>query len=195
MLGFAGAYFFMVATPGPGVLTTAGVGAGYGFQTGLRYVAGLWLGNLLVGLLVASGVWAAIATVPGLRLALGIASLAYLGWLAAKIALAGSRVGFGAADRAPRFRNGVTLQFINPKAYAVSTIFFSNFPIFPANLVTEIAVKMLIINALWIPIHLAWLQAGVTLHRLELAPKAQRRVNLAMAGALVAVVVLAAAKS
>ncbi len=192
MLSFAGAYFFMVATPGPGVLTTAGVGAGYGFRPGLSYVAGLWLGNLLVGLIVASGVWAAASAVPGLRVALGIVSLAYLGWLAAKIALAGAKVGFGAADRAPRFRNGLFLQFVNPKAYAVSTIFFSNFPMYPDNWWLEVAVKMVIINVLWVPIHFAWLYAGVAVQRLDLPDHIQRRINYGMAAALVCVVLLAA---
>lgn len=192
MLSFAAAYFFMVITPGPGVLTTAGVGAGYGFQAGLRYVAGLWLGNLLVGLLVASGIWAAMETLPGLRLVLGIASLGYLGWLAARIAFAGARVGFGATGGAPSFVNGATLQFINPKAYAVNVIFFSNFALIPDNLPLEIAVKVMLINLTWVPIHLIWLQAGVVLHRLDLQPRRQRMVNFAMAGSLLVVVMLAA---
>ena len=45
MLTFALAVFLLIITPGPGVLSTAGVGAAYGFQPGLRYVMGLFIGT------------------------------------------------------------------------------------------------------------------------------------------------------
>jgi threonine/homoserine/homoserine lactone efflux protein len=51
--------------------------------------------------------------------------------------------------------------------------------------------KVLIMNAIWIPIHLAWLWAGVALHRLDLPQQIQRRINIAMAGCMLAVVALA----
>ena len=35
MLTFAAAVFLLIVTPGPGVLSTAGVGAAYGFRAGL----------------------------------------------------------------------------------------------------------------------------------------------------------------
>ena len=41
MLAFATAVFLLIVTPGPGVLTTAGFGAGFGFRGGLPYVVGL----------------------------------------------------------------------------------------------------------------------------------------------------------
>ena len=37
MLTFAAAVFFLIVTPGPGVLSAAGVGAAYGFRSGLRW--------------------------------------------------------------------------------------------------------------------------------------------------------------
>ncbi|HEC70944.1 MAG TPA: LysE family translocator, partial [Roseobacter sp.] len=40
MLQFALAVFFLIVTPGPGVLSTAGVGAAFGFRAGLAYVVG-----------------------------------------------------------------------------------------------------------------------------------------------------------
>ena len=40
MPSFAAAVFFRVATPGPGVLSTAGAGSGLGFLAGLAYVCG-----------------------------------------------------------------------------------------------------------------------------------------------------------
>ncbi|MEM8839697.1 MAG: LysE family translocator, partial [Pseudomonadota bacterium] len=40
MLFFAAAVFGLIITPGPGVLSTAGVGSAYGFRPGARYIAG-----------------------------------------------------------------------------------------------------------------------------------------------------------
>ena len=193
MLEFAAAVFFLIVTPGPGVLSAAGVGSGFGYRAGLAYVGGLWAGNNLVVLLVVSGIAAAALAVPWLREALLWGSAAYLLWLAAKIAFAGARVGFIQPERAPTFWNGLALQPINPKAYAVNTALFSGFAFMPGALATETAIKLVLMNAIWIPIHLAWLWAGVTLRRLDLAPGVQRGINFAMAAAMLAVVAIAVA--
>jgi threonine/homoserine/homoserine lactone efflux protein len=193
MLTFAAAVFFLIGTPGPGVLTTAGVGSGFGWAAGLRFLAGLFLGTNGNALIVVSGLWAIVMAEPAVRTVLAVASLGYFGWLAAKIALAGGgRVAFIEAERAPGFVNGLMLQFINPKAYAVNMFLFTDFAFYPGNLGLEVALKLLIINAIWVPVHLAWLGAGVGLRRLDLGPRAQRAINVAMAGSLVAVVLLAA---
>ena len=192
MLAFAAAVFFMIITPGPGVMTTAGVGAGFGYQPGLRYVAGLFLGTNLVALGVVSGFAALLLSVPFVRPVLLVCSLAYLTFLAAKIAFAGSRLAFIHAERPPGLRGGLALQAINPKAYVVNTALFTGFPFWQENLVGEMAVKFLIMNAIWIPIHLLWLHAGVAVHRLDLSERAHFLINAAMAAAMLAVVFLAA---
>ena len=55
MTAFITAIFLTLITPGPGVLSAAGVGAAFGFQPGLRYVTGLFFGTNLVALIVISG--------------------------------------------------------------------------------------------------------------------------------------------
>ena len=124
-------------------MSAAGVGAGYGFRPGVRYIGGLWFGNLVVGLVVISGLWAMLLTIPGLRLVFGIASLCYLGYLALRIAAAGSEIRFIGANRAPGFRAGTLLQFINPKAYAVNTFLFSNFAFMPQSWLGEVPLAAL----------------------------------------------------
>ena len=83
------------------------------------------------------------------------------------------------------------MQTINPKAYAVGTFVFSGFPIWPENLLVEIVLKFIILNAIWIPIHIMWLAAGVTVNRLARPQKTQRAINIAMAMAMLVVVGLA----
>lgn len=192
MLTFALAVFFLLITPGPGVLTTAGVGAGFGRAAGLRFVAGLFVGTNLVALAVISGLAAVVFSVPEVRAVLVWASAAFFVYLAAKIALSGAKVAFMETASAPGFMGGLLLQFINPKAYAVNNLLFSGYAFWPESLTVEVALKLLIVNAIWIPVHLIWLAAGVTLKRLNLAPGAQRAINVGMALSLLAVVALAA---
>ena len=192
MTAFIAAVFFLLITPGPGVLSAAGVGAGYGFRPGFAYIAGLFTGTNLVALAVISGMAAALEIYPLLRTMLFVASTAYLLWLAAKIAFAGSHIAFIQSERPPGFTGGVALQAVNPKAYVVNTALFTGFPFLPGNLMAETLVKLLIVNAFWIPIHLLWLAAGVWLHRLDLAPRTHRFINAGMAAAMLLVVAIAA---
>ncbi|MDW4498792.1 LysE family transporter [Sulfitobacter sp. D35] len=191
MLTFAAAVFLLLVTPGPGVLTTAGFGAAYGFRPSLGYVLGLFLGTNMVMLAVISGLAAVVLSIPWLRTVLMAVSVAYLLYLAARIAFAGSRIAFVEAKTPPGLVGGLALQAINPKAYAVNTSLFTGFGFAPGNLGFEIAAKVVILNGIWIPIHLAWLWAGVTLHRLDLPDRTQRAINVGMALAMLAVVFLA----
>ena len=191
MLTFALAVILLIITPGPGVLTTAGFGAAYGFRPSLRYVVGLFLGTNMVMLAVITGLAAVVLSVPWLRTVLMLGSVGYLLYLAARIAFAGARIAFMEARRSPGVTGGVLLQAINPKAYAVNTSLISGFGFAPDNLMFEIVAKVAIMNAIWIPVHLAWLWAGVTLHRLDLPPRTQRAINIAMALAMLGVVALA----
>ncbi len=188
---FLAACFFLLLSPGPGVLTTAGVGAGFGWAAGVRYVMGLCVGSNAVMLAVASGLAAVVFAVPGLRQILLVLSVGYLLFMALRIALSGSQVAFMAAAKQPGVIDGILLQTINPKAYVVGTTLFSGFSILPSQFFVEVLIKLALLNVVWIPIHLLWLYAGVTLNRLALSHRVQRGINYAMAAALVAVVVIA----
>jgi len=190
MGAFFAASFFLMITPGPGVLTTAGIGSAFGYGPGLRFLAGLLIGTNLVILAIASGLATVVLSVPGLRMIMLIGSTGYLFYLACRIALSGSRIAFIESKRAPGFVDGIILQFINPKAYAVNSVLMGGFGFWPASIWIEVAIKLAIVNVLWIPIHLGWLAAGVSLRRLNLSIKAQRAINIGMAIAMVAVVII-----
>jgi threonine/homoserine/homoserine lactone efflux protein len=167
------------------------MGAAYGFRPGLAFVIGLCLGQLVVIALVVTGLAALVLAQPWMRAVLLLASTGYLLYLAAKIAFAGATIQFTQATRPPGVMSGFLLQPINPKAYVVNTALFSGFALYPEAYWLEVGVKLVLLNAIWFPIHLAWLWAGVALERLKLAPRLQRRINLAMAAAMLAVVALA----
>ncbi|MDB2407858.1 LysE family transporter [Jannaschia sp.] len=192
MLTFAAAVFFLIVTPGPGVLSTAGVGAAFGGRAGVRYVMGLFIGTNIVALAVISGVAAVVLADPRIRTVLFAISTAYLIYLAFRIATAGSRIAFIEAHRRPGIRDGLALQAVNPKAYAVNTVMFSGFAI-GLGPIAEPLVKLLIMNAIWLPLHFAWLGLGVWLRSLDLSAQTQRTINIAMAASMMIVVALALA--
>ena len=74
------------------MLSTAGVGAAFGWHRGLFYIAGLCLGTNIGGLAVISGVAAIILAEPLIRIVLLFVSAAYLGYLALRIGLAGTKL-------------------------------------------------------------------------------------------------------
>ena len=187
MFTFALAVFLLIITPGPGVLSTAGVGAAFGWRQGVYYVGGLCVGTNLVSLAVISGLAAIILAEPIVRIILLFASAGYLGYLALRVGLAGSKIAF-IETAAPGFTAGMMLQFINPKAYAVNTTLFSSFAFYPQSFPIETGLKLVIMNIIWLPLHLAWLYAGVRLHQMNLAATVQRRINMAMAACLLGVV-------
>lgn len=193
MIVFAFAVLFLIITPGPGVLTTAGFGAAYGFKPSLRYVLGLFLGTNMVMLAVITGFAAVVLSMPTLRTILLGLSMGYLIYLAARIAFAGSNIAFIEAKSPPGVTGGVLLQAINPKAYVVNTSLITGFGFMPANLTLEIILKILIMNAIWIPLHLSWLYVGTLLHELNLSQRTQRNINIMMALSMLMVVFLAAA--
>lgn len=191
MLTFAAAVFFLIITPGPGVLSTAGVGAAFGAHAGTRYVGGLFIGTNLVCIAVVSGLTAILFADERLRTALFIASICYLTYLALRIALAGSKIAFIERQHPPGITGGILLQAINPKAYAVNTALFTGFGFLPQNYTVEVTLKFIILNAIWIPIHFAWLWMGISLRRMDLAHRTQRTINVAMALSMLLVVALA----
>jgi len=191
ILEFALACLLLIITPGPGVLSVAGVGSGYGFSAGSRYLWGLCIGNSVVFTLVATGIAASVFAIPYVREVLLAASLSYLMYLALKVAFAGSEIGFMAAKTAPKLHEGITFQLINPKAYVANTVLFSGFAFLQSNIWLEIAIKFLVWNAIWIPIHFGWLMAGIILRRMDLPPRVQRAINICMAISMVLLVIIA----
>lgn len=192
MLSFASAVLLLMITPGPGVLSLSGVGAAFGFRAGLRYMFGLFLGTNVVALAVVTGLAALVLANPAIRTVLLVASTAYLLYLALRIALAGSKIAIVPAARQPGLRAGLALQAINPKAYVVNTTLFSGFPFAQTSYASEIALKFLIVNIIWISIHFLWLWLGGAIRQLDLSPPIQRAVNIAMAASMLGVVALAA---
>ena len=184
--------FLMMVTPGPGVLSLAGVGAGFGWKTGMMYLIGLFFGTNGVALLVVLGFKQFLFEINGVEITFLLLSLSYLSFLSWRIATSDNKTGFKQSLKAPRLYEGIFLQFVNPKAYVVQGHLFVVLYLGMVSYTTEIIVKFIIVNSIWIPIHLLWLWLGISLKKWSLGVNKQIWVNRGMGLALFAVVVLSA---
>ena len=184
--------FLMMVTPGPGVLSLAGVGAGFGWKVGMMYLIGLFFGTNGVALLVVLGFKQFLFEIDGVEITFLLLSLSYLSFLSWRIATSDNKTGFKQSLKAPRLYEGIFLQFVNPKAYVVQGHLFVVLSLGLASFNIEIIVKFIIVNSIWIPIHLLWLWLGISLKKWSLAVNKQIWVNRGMGLALFAVVILSA---
>jgi len=184
--------FLMMVTPGPGVLSLAGVGAGFGWRVGIMYLIGLFLGTNGVALLVVLGFKQFLFEIDGVELTFLFLSLSYLSFLSWRIATSDNKTGFKETSKAPKLYEGIFLQFVNPKAYVVQGHLFVVLSLGISSYNTEIFTKFLIVNSIWIPIHILWLWLGISLKKWSLASNKQVWVNRGMGLALFAVVILSA---
>jgi threonine/homoserine/homoserine lactone efflux protein len=184
--------FLMMVTPGPGVLSLAGVGAGFGWRVGIMYLIGLFLGTNGVALLVVLGFKQFLFEIDGVELTFLVLSLSYLSFLSWRIATSDNKTGFKETSKAPKLYEGIFLQFVNPKAYVVQGHLFVVLSLGISSYNTEILTKFLIVNSIWIPIHILWLWLGISLKKWSLASNKQVWVNRGMGLALFSVVILSA---
>ena len=195
MATFAIAIFLMIITPGPGVLSLAGTGAGFGWRPGVFYLLGLFIGTNSVMILVITGLKGVLFKIPFVEPVFLIVSLSYLTWIAWRIAFSDNKTTITSIKKEPTFFEAIFLQLINPKAYLVNGILFAGFPIENLNLNEEIIAKVIIINLVWIPVHFFWLWLGIRLRSWGLESGKQKKVNKFMGFSLFVVVILAGISS
>ncbi|MEQ9811147.1 MAG: LysE family transporter [Azospirillaceae bacterium] len=181
----------LLGSPGPATMGIAGMGAAYGARRGLVFTAGVCCGTTTVLVLVASGVTAALLAVPGLREVIIVAAIAYMIYLAYRIASApplGSRP-HGA--RAPSFPGGYFLAIANPKAYAVLGALFSSHLLVAGDPLGDAALKVAALVVVIAVVNTIWLCLGALVAKALSDPRRGRIANLLFAAALLLSVALA----
>lgn len=109
----------MSFTPGPNTTLSAALAANFGLRRALPFCAAVPAGWSLLMVLCGTGVGALILAVPLLRVGLKVFGVAYLLWLAWK--LAGARtLGRAGVPAQVSFGQGVLLQFLNIKAWMLA---------------------------------------------------------------------------
>lgn len=118
--------FPLAYSPGPGNMFFAACGARFGFRATLPASAGYHLATWGMTAAIGLGLVTTLQTAPGMFQALKLAGAAYVFWIAARFLGAG--VAADAPDARPAtFRDGAVLLLLNPKAYVIIALMFTQF--------------------------------------------------------------------
>ena len=166
-------------SPGPVNVVALGAGARFGLRASLRHVGGATIGFTLLLLLCGLGLQTALAQWPA---ALGVirgGGVAFLLWMAWRLAGDEGRLATDEPVRAPSFRVGAVMQWLNPKAWLAASMGMGAYGI--AGGVGQI----MLFTALYLVICLGsiacWAYAGSRLQGWLVSPRRLRGFNRAMA--------------
>ena len=125
-LSFIPFAFSQVATPGPANMAMMATGARFGFRAALPFVAGVILGKQLIIWPIGYGIMEVASQIPLLFEMLKFLSALYIIWLAWRVANMRLSSGEPSVD-APGFWSGLLVHPLNPKAWAMILVGFTNF--------------------------------------------------------------------
>jgi len=153
-----------VATPGPANMVLLATGARFGLRRAAPFVAGVILGKQLLIWPIGFGLMGLADRFPGLFTVLKWASVAYICWLAWRVANM-SLTMIDTQAQSPGFLAGLVVHPLNPKAWAMITTGFTSFvnpgtPVLQAT--ATIAICLLAAQLLFHPL---WAWAGQTIAR------------------------------
>ena len=176
--------FVTSVTPGPNNLMLMTSGANFGLRRTVPHMLGISLGHALMVFLVGLGIDRVFRLVPGLDLALKIAAVVYMLWLAWKFAHAAAPGEGRAGARPLTFLQAAAFQWVNPKAWAMALGAVAAYVPHPSPLAfAALAGVFACVN---LPSVALWAWAGQGVRRLLSSPRRLRLFNGAMAGLLVA---------
>lgn len=112
--------FVSSATPGPNNLMLMASGANYGFARSIPHMLGISIGFSVMILLVGAGLVRIFDNWPVSYTILKIASVAYMTWLAWKIATAAPVAAQKPQGNPLSFLQAAAFQWVNPKAWAMA---------------------------------------------------------------------------
>jgi len=160
-------------------MSLAAVGGSVGFQKGVPYLAGILAGLLgaMVGAVI--GVAAIFVQWPEARVAIQAVGALYLLYISYKIAFAPIGPDLEAnAAAAPRFRDGMILNLLNPKLYAGFFVLFSQFLLPIEHALAQYFATGAVMYAIAIVLDTLWLAAGSSIQAIFAHPRYARPVRV-----------------
>jgi threonine/homoserine/homoserine lactone efflux protein len=180
LMGFA---FATSVTPGPNNMMLLASGANFGLRRTVPHMLGISVGHSVMVFLVGLGLAGVFLAEPRLFTALKVLSVAYMLWLAWKIATAAPPRAGQAAGRPFSFLQAAAFQWVNPKAWAMAlgavTVYAPGGEVWPT------AVVAVVFASVNLPSVTLWAAAGQALRRWLDTPGRLRAFNVTMAVLLV----------
>jgi threonine/homoserine/homoserine lactone efflux protein len=174
--------FVTSITPGPNNMLLLASGANFGFRRTLPHMLGISFGHALMVMLLGFGLAQVFHAVPPLMTALKVLSVAYMLWLAWKIANAGEPQARVAAVPMT-FVQAAGFQWVNPKAWAMALGAVSAYAADGG--VVQVMIVAGVFCAVNLPSVTVWAAMGEALRSFLSQPSRLRAFNWTMAGLLI----------
>lgn len=183
LAALAGFAFATSITPGPNNLMLLSSGANFGLRRTLPHLCGVTLGFVFMAALLGLGLARLFDVWPPLHTLLKAASLAYMLWLAWRVANA-APPGALDAGRPMGFFAACAFQWVNPKAWAMAMTAMTAYVVESGP--GAVALVAAVFGAVNLPSCGCWVVLGRQMRRLLTDPRRLRLFNGAMAVLLVA---------
>ena len=184
LISLAAFAFATSVTPGPNNMMLLASGVNFGFQRTVPHMLGISLGHALMVFLVGMGLAGVFLAQPLLVTALKVASVAYMLWLAWKIATAAAPKEGQVGGRPFSFGQAAAFQWVNPKAWAMALTATTVYA--PGSGWAAMAAVAGVFAAVNLPSVAVWAAMGQGLRRWLAVPGRLRVFNVVMAVLLVA---------
>ena len=185
LLSALAAFAFVTSiTPGPNNLMLMTSGANFGFRRSIPHMLGVGLGFVLMLVLVGTGLVGVFDTYPVSYTILKAISVAYLLYLAWKIAMSSAPGETSGGAKPMTFLQAALFQWVNPKAWAMALTAVTVYA--PSQSLSAIALVAIIFGLVNIPSVGSWTILGQEMRRFLNNPTRLQIFNIAMALLLVA---------
>ncbi len=176
--------FVSSITPGPNNLMLMASGANFGFRRSVPHMFGVTLGFILMIILVGVGLVQVFEAYPLSNTVLKVVSIAYLLYLATKIATAAPLEKGETAGTPMTLLQAALFQWVNPKAWTMAVTAVTVYT--PDHTLTSIAVVALVFGTLNLPSIGSWTFLGQQMARILTNSRRMVLFNWTMALLLVA---------
>jgi threonine/homoserine/homoserine lactone efflux protein len=168
-------------TPGPNNLMLLASGLNYGIRRSLPHMIGVAGGFTLMVIGVGLGFGALFAAMPAAQTAIKILCVAYLVYLAWRMAMAGPlhEQNGKSGTRPMRFLEAVAFQWVNPKAWAMALTAFATYA--EGGVAASTALIAAVFTLVNLPSIAVWTSFGVGLRRVLSDPARVKWFNAIMA--------------
>ena len=183
LLGLAAFALATSITPGPNNMMLMASGANFGLRRTLPHLLGVALGFVFMLVLVGAGLGELLEASPLLGESLRWASLAFLCWLAWRLARAGGPAEAQADARPLTFLQAAAFQWVNPKAWAMALTAIGAYA--PAADLVGLVLVALVFGLVNLPSTGLWAVLGLRLREVLAGPGRLRAFNVCMATLLV----------
>ncbi|MGE8496816.1 MAG: LysE family translocator [Pseudomonas sp.] len=174
----------MSISPGPVNIVALSAGARYGVRASLRHVSGATIGFTALLILVGLGLHEVLVRWQWLTLAIQLAGVAFLLYMAYKLARDDGSLPAGESSKGPSFFHGAAMQWLNPKAWLACVAGMGAFVASgDVGLLMQFALIYFVICYLSVG---SWAFAGGFLRRHLSEPRKMRLFNRSMAALLAA---------